>query len=298
VVAAKAEDVEGLEYLKSYFLAEVNTWQLDVSADWEKLCSLKILPNWKDLGKRLGKQMKEVAKAIADLTFAQISDFMKAGTINICGFDLSTEDLVVKREFNGDAKRFEACVSDDGSLLVAIDTTCDEELFCELRSRAVGAAMQKLRKSAGLAPSDRVEMFYEVTNAGGAEAESYELVEKALQTHKEAVLKRLKQMPLPVSHRPAHAVAVGKEILDESDICKGQFVVYLTKPQFSFDMDALLSLTGGSQAVADMLRMAVCTRDYNATEGKTSLSVNLDGTSYTLSAGQHFFFSAGAKLGV
>ena len=34
----------------------------------------------------------------------------------------------VKREFNGDNKRYEASVSDDGMLLVAIDTTCDDEV--------------------------------------------------------------------------------------------------------------------------------------------------------------------------
>jgi isoleucyl-tRNA synthetase len=81
VVAAKAEDVEALEYLKDYFLSEINAWDVTMSTEWEKLCSLKMLPNWKDLGKRLGKQMKDVAKAINELSFAQISDFMKTGSI-------------------------------------------------------------------------------------------------------------------------------------------------------------------------------------------------------------------------
>lgn len=297
IVAATAEDVEALEYLKAYFLAEVNTWNVELSTDWEKLCLLKILPNWKDLGKRLGKQMKEVAKAISDLTFAQISTFMKEGVINICGFSLTTEDLVVKREFNGDAKKYEASVSEDGSLLVAIDTTCDEELFSELRQRSVVSAVQKLRKSAGLTPSDRVEVFYDVLGLNEKEtAEALKTVEQSLNTHKEAVLKRLKQLPLPASQRPRYSVEIGKEELKEADICNGRFLVVLTLPQASFDNEALKELAGGNQQIADMLQMAVSTFDYVSLASKTSVTLNLDGVAYTLLAGKHFFLTASAKL--
>jgi hypothetical protein len=51
---------------------------------------------------------------------------MKAGSVTVCGFTLSLEDLNVKRAFNGDNVKYEAAVSEDGTLLVAIDTTCDE----------------------------------------------------------------------------------------------------------------------------------------------------------------------------
>ena len=53
--------------------------------------------------------------------------------------------------------------------MIAIDTTCDEELFQELRARSVVSAVQKLRKSSGMVVSDRVEVFYEIT---GADAEA------------------------------------------------------------------------------------------------------------------------------
>lgn len=296
VVAARPEDIEALEYLKSYFLAEVNTWQVELSTDWEKMCQLKVMPNWKDLGKRLGKQMKEVAKAISELTFAQISNFMKVGVIDVCGFSLTTEDLVVKREFNGDTKKYEACASDDGSLLVAIDTTCDEELFCELRMRSVVGAFQKLRKSTGLTPTDRVEMFYEVVKADGQEPEAQGLVDAALNVHKDSVLKRLKQMPLPVSFRPTHSVLVGKECLEESDVSKGTFVVYLTRPQVSVDIDALAALAGGSKQTAEMIRMYLSSVDYSQVETTPSLTVNLDGTAYTLQQGAHYFSSAESRV--
>ena len=54
VVAANSDDVEALEYLKSYFLSEINAWTCELSIEWESMCLLKVQPNWKDLGKRLG----------------------------------------------------------------------------------------------------------------------------------------------------------------------------------------------------------------------------------------------------
>jgi hypothetical protein len=161
----------------------------------------------------------------------------------------------------------------------------------------VVSAVQKLRKSAGLAPSDRVEMFFEVTNVGADEAESYRLIEESLSVHKASVYKRLKQMPLSHVHRSPHALLIGKETLEEPDICKGSFVVYLTQPQLSVDMVALTELTGITQS-ANMLRMALCTMDFAKVEACPSMSLTLDGSTYTLQLGKHYFPTAAAKLGL
>lgn len=294
VVAANQDDVEALEYLKSYFLAEVNSWNIEYSSDYEKLCSLKVQPNWKDLGKRLGKQMKEVATAIGKLTVAEITNFLSVGTITICGFELTTEDLVVKREFVGDAKKYESCVSDDGSLLVAIDTTCDEELFTELRSRAIVAAIQKLRKSAGLVVTDKIEVFYEVHGAGAEE--SLAKVESCLKTHSETVLKRLKQMPLSVKYRSPYSVLIAKEALKDQDICKSEFVLYLLKPQVSTNGPALVQLTNGNESDAQLITMYLASLDYEKVVETSTLSITLNTTRYELVNGKHYFATASEQL--
>jgi hypothetical protein len=76
VVAAKEEDIEALNYLKTYFTEEINAWGVDLSTEWEKMCQLKVLPNWKALGKRLGKKMKDVAAAVSALTVPEVLAFM------------------------------------------------------------------------------------------------------------------------------------------------------------------------------------------------------------------------------
>jgi hypothetical protein len=188
VVAANDDDVEALEYLKGYFTSEINAWKVTLSTEWEKLCALKVQPNWKDLGKRLGKQMKDVAAAINALSHQQVGHHCSHAPLSFdhsphcvafCvpaggglhehgghdGVRLRThqggtllhpftppcvtekpfnllnpypvlfnpprslrQDVVVRRAFNGDEKRYEAAVSDDGALMVAIDTTCDDEV--------------------------------------------------------------------------------------------------------------------------------------------------------------------------
>ena len=233
VVAANEEDVEALQYLMPYFLGEVNAWDVQLSTEWEKMCLLKVQPNWKDLGKRLGKQMKNVASAINAFTSAEIVNFMNTGEVTVCGFTLTKEDIVVKREFNGDAKRYEAAASDDGSLMVAIDTTCDDAMFCELRARSIVAAVQKLRKSSGLVVADQVDIYYEIVDEKAGEAgtaAAYTLVEECFKMHGEIVDKRLKCTPAQVSHKPADANVIATDSLEDADICKGTFKLWLTTP--------------------------------------------------------------------
>jgi len=157
---------------------------------------------------------------------------MHCGVIELCGFSLTKDDIVVKREFNGDIKKYEACVSDDGSLMVAIDTTCDDELTSELRARSIIAMVQKLRKSSGLVVSDMIEIYYEVIDKNGDEKNklvSYENIEKSLQDHNETIRKRLNTLPLPVTFKPEAVEDISNESVEDIDICKGQFKLYLTK---------------------------------------------------------------------
>ena len=176
--------------------------------------------------------MKDVAKAVNDLTSDQIIAFMHSGVIELCGFSLTKDDIVVKREFNGDAKKYEACASDDGSLMVAIDTTCDDELLSELRARSIIAMVQKLRKSAGLVVSDVIEIYYEVVDKKGDEknrALSYQIIEKSLQDHNETIRKRLNTSPQPLSLKPDHVTVIANESVEDIDICKGEFKLFFTE---------------------------------------------------------------------
>ncbi|CAE7497359.1 ileS, partial [Symbiodinium microadriaticum] len=204
------DQIEALQYLKPYFMGEINSWEVTLSTNWQEYCTIKVVPNWKDLGKRLGKDMKAVAKEINSLTTSQILEFMSSGVMNVCGHELTSEDIVVKRQFAGDAKRYEACVSDDGSLIVAIDTTIDDDVYEELRARTLAAAVQRMRKSAGLVVTDKVEVFYD-EQEGNA-------VKSSLSTHAASTIKRIKTFPLPMALMSRGAVRIYEEVIDDRDL--------------------------------------------------------------------------------
>lgn len=295
VVASKEEDVEALEYLKVYFMGEINAWEVTLSTEWNTMCSLKVQPNWKDLGKRLGKEMKNVAKAINDLTHQQIVDFMDSGLINICGFDLNKDELVVKREFNGDAKRYEAGVSDDGNLMIAIDTTCDEEVLQELRAKTMAATVQRLRKSAGLIMTDRVEIFYEEGDASSTATGS---VAAALSKHIAATIKRIKVLPMPLELKSKNAVVIAREVVNDADLSKSPVTLVLAQPVATVNklsVSALLEASESSvsnESTTESVVMFVQTMDYDKVMAVESLKVVVDGHSLELLRGVHYFGSS------
>lgn len=48
--------------------------------------------------------------------------------MEVAGFTLAGDDLMLKRGFKGDTGVFEAAVSDDGKVMVVLDTRKDEKV--------------------------------------------------------------------------------------------------------------------------------------------------------------------------
>ena len=215
---------------------------------------------------------------------------MRSGTINVGGFELNQQELVVKREFRGDTKRFEACSSDDGGLMVAIDTLCDEEVFQELRARQLAAAVQKLRKSSGLVVADKVEIFFE-------EGESTELskISEALSRHAPATVKRIRTLPLPISLRPKASVVIATEVINDAELSSSSVKLVLTQAAVvSVDEDAVAALLapGAAAPTPQAVAMYLQTMDYDRLLAAGQVSVSVDGVKLSLVRGVHFFGSA------
>jgi hypothetical protein len=228
--------------------------------------------------------MKAVAKAVNTLTAEEISGLMSSGSITLCGFELSTDDLVLKREFCGDKKRYEACVSDDGSLVIAIDTTIDDDVYEELRAKTLSACVQKMRKSAGLVVGDKVEVFYE-EDASGA-------VRRAMNVHAVSTVKRIKTFPLPVGLKPRGAVVIHEETVDDRDLSPSPVKVVLTAPCLSVNEGAVTTVAE-SKDVAFLASMYLQTMDYDRTLTEQECwNVTVTGKELSLQRGVHFFATA------
>ena len=304
IISANEDDVEALQYLKSYFLSEVNAWDITTSTDWEKLCKLTIKPNFGELGSRLGGQMKVVAKAINDLPQAEIGRFMESGVLNLLGFELTKNELVVKIEFSGDKKRYEACASDDGKIMVAIDTTCDDEVLLELKSRLLAGSVQKLRKSSGLVVADKVEIFFaegESSDAATSDATPNSQLCAAMQKHSAATIKRIKLLPLPASLKPKYALPIATETVKDAELSKLPVQLILTQPALSvcsIHLEKLLVSTLAADkhnevvAIIDTVTMYLQSMSYDDAITRSELVVRVEGVRLTLLRGLHYFATA------
>lgn len=126
---------------------ELNIKQIEYVSDGSTLGIPECKLNFKNLGPKLGKQMKDVASAV------------KQGL-----WELQGEQLLVSGKFLIDNTDFELqykaqegfdCASENG-LLVSLDLNLDEELILEGHAREIIRHFQTLRKDSELHLSDRI----------------------------------------------------------------------------------------------------------------------------------------------
>ena len=81
--------------LKEYVVEEVNVRSLKTCSDPLQYCTLRAEPDYPSLGKRLGKAMAKIGKAVKGMTTQQILDFEAQGTIALEGESLGAGEIRV-----------------------------------------------------------------------------------------------------------------------------------------------------------------------------------------------------------
>lgn len=78
-------------------MEEVNVRSLKTCGDPLQYCTLRAEPDYPSLGKRLGKGMAKVGKAVKGMTTHQILDFEAQGSIKLEGESLESGEIRVSR---------------------------------------------------------------------------------------------------------------------------------------------------------------------------------------------------------
>jgi isoleucyl-tRNA synthetase len=118
--------------------------------DHEARIEVSYKPDFAALGPRLGERVKEVAAALASGSYVVRAD----GTVLAAGEELAPSELVLTERVALEGW----AVATDGALSVAIDPTLDAELILESRALDLIREVNELRKSAGLALTDRIAL--------------------------------------------------------------------------------------------------------------------------------------------
>ncbi len=146
-----------VDEVKDLILAEVNVKEIEYVTDTSGIIKKKVRPNFKTLGKRLGKNMKAAARAIAEMTQEDIARIEKTNSyplqVNDETFELTLDDFEITTE---DIPGWQ--VANDGPLTVALDITITERLLAEGMARELVNRIQNIRKNKDFNVTDRISV--------------------------------------------------------------------------------------------------------------------------------------------
>ena len=148
---------EQLEKVKNLVLNEINVKEVEFITNTEGLITKKIKPNFKTLGKKYGKMMKDIAAAFAQFSQSDISAIeasenytfaLPAGevTLDKADYEITSEDMPGW------------LVATEGKLTVAMDITITDALKKEGVARELINRIQNLRKEKDFEITDKVEV--------------------------------------------------------------------------------------------------------------------------------------------
>jgi isoleucyl-tRNA synthetase len=146
---------EQFDAVKNIILSEVNVKEVEFLTDAAGIISKKIKANFKTLGPKYGKQMKQIAGAIAGFNQADISTIEKTGVYDLKigeeQLTISMEDVEIQTE---DIPGW--LVASEGSLTIALDIHLTEELKQEGIAREFINKIQNIRKESDFEVTDRI----------------------------------------------------------------------------------------------------------------------------------------------
>ncbi len=195
------------DVLEPLLRGEINVKALEFASSGDELLRLEAKPNFRSLGKRFGKRTPLAAAAVSALSSEALMAHEKGEPL-VIGLDgesheLSEEDFEIVRRAAG-----ELTVQEEGGYVAAIDPAVTPELRREGIARELVNRIQRLRKEARFAVSDRIRL--QIT--GGAE------IEQVVQGYKDYIASEVLASEViaggPVAGNPDAVQTVG--IMDDT----------------------------------------------------------------------------------
>lgn len=197
-----------LEAVKDLILAEVNVKELEYLGESSGVLVKKIKPNFKSLGPKYSKLMKDLSAAIGKMTADNIRTFEQEGafTVQIQGqpIVLVPEDVEILSE---DIPGW--LVANEGRLTVALDITVTDELREEGIARELINRIQNLRKDSGLDVTDKIKLT----------VMRHDAINQAIEKHKAYIGSQTLAQEVILVENCNDSKAVTVEIDDEVTTC-------------------------------------------------------------------------------
>ncbi len=161
-----------IKVVQNLILAEVNVKELELLTDTEGVIKKKIKANFKTLGPKYSKLMKQIAAEIAKMTSTDIARFEREGSYTLTIGDetivLAPEDAEITAE---DIEGL--LVANEGKLTVALDVNVTPQLKEEGIAREFINRIQNIRKDSGFDVTDKIRVFINRHDAINAAIENF-----------------------------------------------------------------------------------------------------------------------------
>jgi isoleucyl-tRNA synthetase len=158
-------DLKKLEALKRQEMLigdELNVREVVFDGDESNYVTLSAKPNFRVLGKKVGKLMNEVGLHIQKLPRNELYQLLdgQSVTLSVSGerFVLTPEDVEIARAVKG-----LLVAGTEKSLTVVLDTVLNEDLLLEGIGRELVNKINTMRKESGLAVTDRITLKLKTT---------------------------------------------------------------------------------------------------------------------------------------
>ena len=134
---------------------ELNVKEVLVGRDDTELVDLHVKADFKQLGPRLGTDVRVVAAALEQLENNVVHQLVEGTSIVVAGHEIGPADVIVQR-----VPREGMVVAAEGLLSVAIDTTVTPELEIEGTARELINRIQQIRRESGFEVADRIDVSW------------------------------------------------------------------------------------------------------------------------------------------
>lgn len=165
--------LDDVKVLERYVTEELNVRDLVLTSEESQYgVEYAVQADVKNLGMKFKKDAGKIRAALPKLSAAEIRGFLDTQKLTVEGHELSAEDLRVQRGLNKSEENKNYEPKADGDVMVLLDAFAYPELAQEGLAREVLNRIQRLRKKAGLVPTDDVKVLYSVLTPAVADGEA------------------------------------------------------------------------------------------------------------------------------
>jgi isoleucyl-tRNA synthetase len=155
LISSNPEVLDSLRAKQHLIADELNVKEVEFESNEVAFVSIVAKPNFRVLGKKVGKLMNAAQAVIQSLPQSELALLLKGGSVEIAVENekilLTPEDVGVERKV-----KVGLVAATAGEITIALDTALNEELLLEGLAREIVNKVNTMRRDEGFSVTDRI----------------------------------------------------------------------------------------------------------------------------------------------